>query len=218
MDPSVGRKSWLYGVLQSGIPVRERGRGATSQLPFLRLWHPSVRLSLFFDRFNTIRYQWKRSASVIRALADLAPFTVLCLGTVLTVVHAQEFFTAHPRLVIGTVSVLFVEMVVQLMVAHMAHQEYQPFNRIMLVPFALCVYLSVSKVETHDNQLMFWTFQLLIASFFTSSYLIALIIELCTILGINCLSIPYKHLYDHHGQPAVPGAVNGMTKKVQKAA
>jgi len=93
-------------------------------------------------------------------------------------------------------------MAVQLMLSHMSHQEFYPFNRVLLIPLAMCTYASVTNCISMEEQELFWSFQMVLATFFTTTFLAALISEIKAILGIRCFHIPSKHLMDGQGNKA----------------
>jgi hypothetical protein len=103
------------------------------------------------------------------------------------------------------VGAVFVESVVQLMLAHMTCSVFAPHKRWLLLPFALgvCVTLLSDEKGGYAQAALVWRWLFVGVGSYTALFLVNLIMQLCLILDVRCFRIR---------KPKVEEATNGHAK------
>lgn len=94
---------------------------------------------------------------------------------------------------------VFVESVVQLMLSHMTHTVYRPHGRVLLLPFAAAVYttyaylhpLDFSDPSDIEGLGLIWRLLCGGMGLYAILHLVAVVLDLMLILGVDCFAIPY---------------------------
>jgi ethanolaminephosphotransferase len=124
-----------------------------------------------------------------KTLWNLLPFITLCSCSILVGCTDSKVWLEMPRTSLHLCSALFVEMTVELMLAHLTEQDYQPARWILLPLVVFTAAVMSGQVhagkETADFLLMYATASATYLAFKT----LVVVHEICTVLNIWCFDI-----------------------------
>lgn len=155
-----------------------------------------------------------KSASVMRtfgsrAFLDILPFYGVCLATLVVGYCDKHIWLDMPRTSLHLIGCLVVEMVTELMLAHITAQKFQPFQRWINLPLLVLTGIVV-RTTTLGQETPAWTSDFLTiyataACTFFAMKLAIIIHEICQVLNIFCFDIVTPR----------PATANNTGKKLQ---
>lgn len=130
----------------------------------------------------------------IQALWDLVPFISVMISTLILGYIDPNIWLHQPRTTLHLMACLIVEMVTELMRAHISDEKFQPFQRWCILPLiVLTIYIVVANIMGAtevpawiDDYLMIYTSA---AWMYLIMKLCVIVNEICHLLNIYCFDI-----------------------------
>jgi|NOAtaT_6_FD_contig_71_2591459_length_1592_multi_2_in_0_out_0_1 ethanolaminephosphotransferase len=128
----------------------------------------------------------------VSKLSGLLPFVILVSSAYSILLSMPSVFIRNPRLSLNLIGTLFVEMVLQLMLDHMTHDQFNPL-RWTLAPLVYFTTLGTTMSEAEQDRFIFGYF--IAISVYLAMKVRILVHEMCQCLRIWCFDIvtPYDN-------------------------